>query len=90
MSRQVKIVVSGRVQGVYFRAFTRNKAKRLGISGSATNLADGRVEIIAQGEPAVIELFINWCRKGPITARVDRCDVDEMSVGEVLNTFEVR
>jgi acylphosphatase len=90
MIRKVNIVVSGRVQGVCFRAFTRKKAKQLGITGSATNLADGRVEIIAQGENGVIEQFIKWCSKGPITARVDQCDVDELPTDEMLNTFEVR
>ncbi len=48
--RKVKILVSGRVQGVYFRLFTQNKAKHFGIKGSAKNLADGRVEIIAEAE----------------------------------------
>jgi acylphosphatase len=87
MMRQVNIVVSGRVQGVCFRAFTRNKAKQLGITGSATNLADGRVDIIAQGDSAAIDQFTTWCHKGPITARVDHCDITEMPVGEILNTF---
>jgi len=90
MSRKVNIVVSGRVQGVYFRAFTRNKAKQLGITGSATNLADGRVDIIAQGGSEAIGQFIAWCRKGPITARVDHIGIYEMPVDEVLNSFEVR
>lgn len=87
MSRQVNIIVSGRVQGVYFRAFTRRKANQLNISGSAINLADGRVEIIAQGEHPALEQFIAWCRKGPITARVNHIEITERPVTEVLDSF---
>lgn len=90
MSRHVNIVVSGRVQGVYFRAFTRRKAKQLGIVGKATNLADGRVEIIAQGDDEAIAQFITWCSKGPITARVDHVDVNELPVNDALHSFEIR
>lgn len=87
--RKVKILVSGRVQGVYFRLFTQNKAKHFGIKGSAKNLADGRVEIIAEAEDAVIEKFIKWCSKGPITARVDQIEIAELSSDEVLTAFEI-
>ncbi|MEQ1622126.1 MAG: acylphosphatase [Methylococcales bacterium] len=87
MSRQVNIIVSGRVQGVYFRAFTRRKANQLNIYGSAVNLADGRVEIIAQGEHPAIEHFVEWCRKGPITARVDTIEITELPFTEGLSSF---
>ncbi len=88
--RKVKILVSGRVQGVYFRLFTQNKAKHFGIKGSAKNLADGRVEIIAEAKDAVIEKFIRWCNKGPITARVDHVEVTELPSDELLTTFEIK
>ncbi|MDD2802506.1 MAG: acylphosphatase [Methylobacter sp.] len=90
MTRKVNIVVSGRVQGVYFRAFTRRKAKQLDLVGRATNLADGRVEIIAQGDDEAIAQFITWCRKGPITARVDHIDINELPVAEELHSFEIK
>jgi len=90
MSRHVNIVVSGRVQGVYFRAFTRRKAKQLDLVGHATNLADGRVEIIAIGDDEAIAQFIIWCRKGPITARVDHIDVNELPANETLHSFEIK
>lgn len=88
--RKVKILVSGRVQGVYFRLFTQNKAKQLGVKGSAKNLADGRVEIIAEADSTVIEKFIRWCHKGPITARVDHVEVAELPHDEALSGFEIR
>ena len=90
MMRRVKILVSGRVQGVYFRMFTQNKAKHFGIKGCAKNLPDGRVEIIAEGVHNSIENFIKWCRKGPITARVDNVEIIELESDEALTSFEIK
>ncbi len=89
MVRKVKILVSGRVQGVYFRAFTQNKAKQLGVKGSARNLADGRVEIIAETKSPTIEEFIKWCSKGPVTARVDHIEVTELQSDDQLTSFDI-
>jgi acylphosphatase len=90
MNRTVKIIVSGRVQGVYFRRFTKNKAQDLGVKGSVTNLDDGRVEIIAQAEADILEPFILWCNKGPITARVDEVELVEMPTYEsIFDKFDV-
>jgi len=88
--RKVKILVSGRVQGVYFRLFTQNKAKHFSIKGSAKNLPDGRVEIIAEAENMAIEKFIKWCHKGPITARVDHVEITELQHDEALTSFEIK
>jgi acylphosphatase len=85
--RRVKIIVEGRVQGVYFRYFTENKAKELGVSGCVKNRDDGRVEIIAQAEHITLEAFIRWCHKGPITARVDKVKISELEYDETLTTF---
>jgi acylphosphatase len=82
VTRIVKIRVSGRVQGVYFRRFTKNKAQDLGVKGSVRNMEDGRVEIIAQAETDILETFIQWCHKGPITARVGHVELIEMSAKE--------
>ncbi len=90
MMRRVKILVSGRVQGVYFRVFTQNKAKHFAVKGSVKNLPDGRVEIIAEAEHITIDKFIKWCHKGPITARVDHVDIIELEADEVLTGFEIR
>ena len=90
MMRRVKILVSGRVQGVYFRMFTQNKAKHFDIKGSAKNLPDGRVEIIAEGVHYSIENVIKWCRRGPITARVDNVEIIELESDETLTSFEIK
>ena len=90
MTRRVKILVSGRVQGVYFRMFTHNKAKQYGVKGHARNLPDGRVEIIAEADNSSIEKLIQWCHKGPVTARVDDVEINELEADGVLTTFEIR
>ena len=66
-----RFLVSGKVQGVWFRASTRDEAVRLGLRGSATNLDDGRVEVVAAGNAAAIDALESWLRHGPPLARVD-------------------
>lgn len=65
-----RFLVAGRVQGVFFRASTRAQAERLGIRGSARNLADGRVEVIASGTEAALAELEQWLHSGPPGARV--------------------
>lgn len=69
-----RFLVSGRVQGVFYRASTREQALRLGLSGSAVNLADGRVEVIAEGAPEAIDALERWLHEGPSAARVDQVE----------------
>lgn len=63
--------ISGRVQRVYFRESTRRQAEPLGLSGHAVNLADGRVEVVAFGDPEALDRLQAWLRQGPRMARVD-------------------
>jgi acylphosphatase len=70
-----RCLVTGRVQGVFFRASTARKASELGVSGHAINLDDGRVEVLAWGAPTAVEALCEWLRKGPPAARVDDLDV---------------
>lgn len=90
MIRKVRLQVSGRVQGVYFRMFTQKKARQLEIKGFVRNLPDGRVEIIAEADHASVEQLIQWCHKGPITARVDQVDIIELETDEAFTAFEIR
>lgn len=66
-----RFLVSGRVQGVWFRGATQREAGRLGLAGIARNLADGRVEVIASGEPAALGTLAEWLAEGPPLAVVD-------------------
>ena len=67
-----RFIVSGKVQGVFFRASAREQAQRLDITGHAKNLDDGTVEVIACGDAANIEALERWLAKGPAAAHVDR------------------
>jgi acylphosphatase len=69
--------VSGRVQGVYYRASTASQARRLGVTGYARNLADGRVEVLACGEPEAVDALCAWLWKGPPAARVSDVRVED-------------
>ncbi len=83
MQRRVHIVVSGRVQGVGYRASAFDKAESLGITGWVRNLPEGNVEILAEGDKPSIAAFIDWCASGPRWARVDDVQVsDEMPKGD--------
>jgi acylphosphatase len=66
----LRCLVTGRVQGVFFRASTRRVAERLGVNGSARNLVDGRVEVIACGSPTAVAQLREWLSQGPTGARV--------------------
>ncbi|MBI2958394.1 MAG: acylphosphatase [Chloroflexi bacterium] len=71
----MKAIASGRVQGVYFRAFVAGHAERLGISGYARNQADGTVEVVAEGARADLDSLLSEVKRGPPRARVDRVEV---------------
>lgn len=86
-----RFLVSGKVQGVWFRASTRNVAVRLGLRGYARNLADGRVEVLATGEPTAIEALATWLRHGPPLARVDAltCHAASEDEAEASDAFRI-
>ena len=86
---QAMILVSGLVQGVYFRANTQKQALQLGLNGYAKNLADGRVEVLARGEQANIEKLIAWCHQGPSAARVSQVQVQWQSAGFQQPDFQI-
>jgi len=65
-----RFLVRGRVQGVWFRASTRDEARRLGLAGHALNLPDGRVEVLACGADAALDVLAAWLRRGPPLAEV--------------------
>lgn len=88
--RTVRMFVSGRVQGVGFRAFAQRQADRLGVDGWVRNLPDGRVEALAAGEDEAVEAFIEAVRKGPVLARVSGLDVEDAAGEAVAVGFVLR
>lgn len=84
-----KCLVSGRVQGVFYRASTRNLARELGVTGYARNLPDGRVEVLACGGEQAVQALIDWLWKGPPAAKVTAVDVSDAG-GEAPSEFSAR
>ena len=78
-----RFLVSGRVQGVAFRAYTRQQALALRLRGHALNLRDGRVEVLAVGEADAIDRLGEWLAQGPPLARVDDVQRHEVSAGDL-------
>jgi acylphosphatase len=88
--RRVHVLVSGRVQGVFFRGATHAKMRSLGLSGYVRNLPDGRVEAVVEGDDARVEQALAFLRRGPPHARVDGIEArDEPPTGE-RGEFELR
>jgi acylphosphatase len=80
---RVRVRVRGRVQGVFFRAETRQRAASLGVSGWVRNGDDGTVEALFEGERERVDSMVEWCRRGPAGARVDEVEaVEEEPAGE--------
>jgi acylphosphatase len=71
MQKTVSIIIKGRVQGVFFRQSTKEKATALGIKGEVRNMPDDTVQVIATGDSEQIGHLIEWCRQGPPKARVE-------------------
>jgi len=90
MSRKrVHVYVTGRVQGVYYRATTRDEATERGVDGWVRNLDDGRVEAVFEGDPDAVEEMVDFCYEGTEMANVSTVDVTEEEP-EGLEGFEVR
>lgn len=90
MPVRAHVFVAGRVQGVFFRAYTRDEALRLGVKGWVRNLPDGRVEAVFEGEREAVERMIEFCRRGPPAAEVEKVEVYwETPTGE-FSTFRIR
>ncbi len=78
-----RCVVAGRVQGVYYRASARLQAEELGVTGYARNLPDGRVEVLACGEPAAVASLCEWLWVGSVASRVSAVDCEALEPAEL-------
>jgi acylphosphatase len=89
MKEEMHIIISGRVQGVFFRDYARRKAEKLGIKGRVRNLDDGTVEIVAQGEEASLLRFLEEIKRGSLPSKVERVNVERREPKEVFESFEM-
>jgi acylphosphatase len=90
MQRRVRFRVSGRVQGVAYRASAVDAALREGVVGWVRNLPTGDVDGVAQGEASAVDGFLAWAAKGPPGARIDRLISNDEEVEPGLSRFEIR
>lgn len=86
--KHIKITVTGKVQGVFFRASTKAVADQMGVKGSVKNQKNGTVYIEAEATQTILEIFVEWCNEGPEKAKVENVEVVE---GELKNyrNFEI-
>ena len=77
--------IKGKVQGVFFRARTKDKAEELGVKGWVRNTTDGDVEVMAQGSPGLLNQLEDWCRQGPSRAEVDSLERSELESEEFIS-----
>jgi acylphosphatase len=89
-SARVQIIVTGRVQGVFFRAAAAERARHLAITGWVRNLSDGSVEIVGEGKRQNLKLLVAWAHKGPPYARVNEVQAQWAPCEGEFARFEVR
>ena len=89
LEARVGLIVSGRVQGVFYRATTMETAQRLGLAGWVRNLPGGEVEVVAEGRRDALEELVAWCGRGPAAARVDEVDARWSQPTGEFSTFRV-
>ncbi len=90
MIRKVHLLIRGRVQGVFFRSYVKEKADAIGLKGHVRNLPNGVVEVIVQGEEHLIKHFVEKCYVGPKYARVDEVKVAYEKTSGGFNEFVIK
>lgn len=88
--KQVKLTVSGKVQGVFFRHHTRQQAFKLGLRGYVKNLINGDVEIVAKGDDLQVDQLIEWAKTGSPGAEVNNLQLETMSHEDEFPDFAIR
>ena len=88
--KRIHLIVSGKVQGVFYREFARKEAERIGVKGFVRNLRDGTVEVVAEGDDNKLNEFIKSCRKGSFASFVKNVDVKEEKPTNEFEDFEMR
>lgn len=86
---RVNIRIYGQVQGVFFRSSAKAEAEKLGLVGWVKNNLDGSVEAVAQGNKDDLENFLNWCKRGPAFAKVEKIEVSWEKASEAFDDFSI-
>ncbi|MEW6133584.1 MAG: acylphosphatase [Pseudomonadota bacterium] len=86
----LRLLISGRVQGVWFRESMRQEALKQGVSGWVRNLPDGRVEAVVCGEDGAVDRLLEWARRGPPMAQVTGVEAAEFTGENTFSSFEKR
>lgn len=86
----MRAIIHGRVQGVFFRDFTRTHARGLNLLGHVSNLWDGTVEVVAEGDREALESLLRKLHVGPSSARVEKIDLEWSEASDGFSSFEVR
>ena len=89
MLKEIKCLVSGRVQGVMYRDFVKRQARWRELTGTVENLKDGRVRVVACGDQAPLREFVERLKRGSLFSRVDSVDVEWRDGGETLDQFRI-
>ena len=89
-TKRVRVRIKGRVQGVFFRAYTRDAALKIGVRGWVRNLSDGRVEAVFEGEPDKVDKMVAWCHGGSPLSRVEHVEVNEEPFTGEFDQFDIR
>ena len=90
MKSNVYVIISGRVQGVWFRANTKQKAEELKLTGWVRNTSDGCVEAVFEGEENQVNQMIKWCQKGPALAKVKDVKIKNQITTNEFDDFSIR
>lgn len=88
--RRVRLEIFGKVQGVFYRASTREKARGLGLTGWVKNRPDGAVEAVVEGPAEAVGELVEWTHRGPSRARVDEVEVADEEATGGFSGFEIR
>jgi acylphosphatase len=89
-NKRVRLIISGIVQGVFFRSASRHQALSLGIKGWVKNRVDGTVEVVAEGAEDAVAEFMQWCHEGPVGARVDEVNFTWEEYEGEFTTFAIK
>ena len=88
--KKVKIIISGDVHGIYFRAFIKDRANELGLTGYVKNTEDKKIEVIVEGHELKINRLLEQCRQGPVGARVEKVTAAALPYTGEFKDFKVK